>query len=335
MPFWQPQGRGSTHDVDYVDQTAHLVKQDLAAGVDPRASLAVDLMLQWLWRLDSAKVKAMHKLLAAPGIDATDYGRFLYALPIKGEAPVAEPPHSVVTGVLREFLVHRLYPEQTPLHQDRESIHPEPIIVENGLAMIARLRMIGAHDVVCRILFAANFKFQTRKPDTSARSLAEVRQMIRAAEECLLALPPDEIPAFWSQLKLPSTAHDLLSVAARMRDRRAVPFLIDALPCLDVDGRSNVVVALGNIKDVRAVPALQEIAADRTSLVAPIAAQALAEILRESRDDAAMLLRATDSRHAGKAAETLLRPAAGAPDAQMRPDQLLRAGDRPSDEKKQ
>jgi hypothetical protein len=248
--------------------------------------------------------------------------------------PVGEPLHSVATGILREFLANLLYTAQTPLRQDREAIKPDRVAIENGLAMIGYLRMVDAHDVVCRILYAAYFNFQTRKPDMSTGNSACIRQIIRAAEDCLLSLPPDEIPNFWATLRALTPARHLRPVLARMRDRRAVTFMIDALSYLDADGCRDVVVALGNIKDTRAVPALQEIVADKTNLVAPMAAHALAEILRDSRDDAAMLLRATDSRHAGKAAETLLRPAGATPAATVRADQLLRAGDRPPDDTK-
>jgi HEAT repeat protein len=94
-----------------------------------------------------------------------------------------------------------------------------------------------------------------------------------------------------------------------------------------------VIGALGNIRDMRAVPVLQEIASDAQNLLAPMARQAAEEILRNSRDESAQLLRPTDSRHAGKAAETLLRPAADT-GVTPRPDELLRPGAAPPVDRK-
>jgi hypothetical protein len=152
-----------------------------------------------------------------------------------------------------------------------------------------------------------------------------------ALHDYLAALPPEEIPQFWESLKDPRTSREFWPIVRRMRDRRAVPLLLDALPELALDGQSAVVVALQQIGDARAVPALQALAADRSSLLAPIAEQAVAHILKHSRDDAAQLLRPTDARHASRAGETLLRPAASAPDMNVRAEELLRPGSAPEE----
>ena len=90
-----------------------------------------------------------------------------------------------------------------------------------------------------------------------------------------LQQPPEEIPQFWERLKDPRTSREFWPIVRRMRDRRDVPFLLDALPELALDGQSAVIVALQQIGDARAVPALQALAADKSSLLTPIAEQAV------------------------------------------------------------
>jgi hypothetical protein len=330
MSFWNRRPDEKVVERSYVDQTANQAARDLSEGADPRSSIAVEMMLKWLWQLDIPKMRAMHRVFGAPGLDPEQYVHFLEALAsqLDGEPPLQ--PFPVVANRLRDLLAGFLTTEHTPLG-DRENYHSNRVIIENGVSMVGLLEMVEAHGVVCRLLAAANFRLQRRgwSADTSAESSGsqevDARNLVRLTTDCLLTLPPNAIPEFWSRMRALSMARDLCPVAAQMRDRRAVPYLLEALPYLDEDRQSDVIVVLGKIKDTRAVPALQELAADKSRLTAPIAAHALAEILRTSHDDAAQLLRATDSRHGGVAADTLLRAAGPSPSMTTPADQLLRA----------
>ncbi len=340
MPFWNRR-RNETVEVAYIEQTANQAQQDLASGEDPRSSIAVEMMLKWLWNLDNSKTRAMQRVLGAPDLAADDYTRFVQQLaPPFGQEPPLEP-FPIVAGLIRDLIESCLTKEQTPLRVDRENFVPNRIILENSVAMVGKLQIYEAHDIICRLLAAANYRIQKRgqgpisNHPTAVNPESSARNLVKLTTDCLLALPPDHIPDFWARLKALSTVQDLRPVVARMRDRRAVPYMLEVLPHLESDPQCDVIIALANIKDVRAVPALQELAGRMDDLVAPRAAFALAEILRTSQDDSAQLLRASDARNVGNAAEILLRAAGPTPETTVTSDQLLRAGQAPPGEMKE
>jgi hypothetical protein len=333
MPFWNRNSNDRHQgqvERSYIEQTANQAIHDLAAGEDPVNSIAVEMMLKWIWQPDPPKTRALHRVLGARGSDPDLYSRFLYELIPSDDIEPPLQPYPVIAERMPDLLAGYLFPERTPLGE-REDVKPNHIVIDNALAMIGRLKMANAHHVVCRLLSAAQFRLQKRSWGVKSATGSgipletEARDLIAQTTACLLALPPDAIPQFWLRLRGFDTMRDFSPIAAQMRDRRAVPYLVEALAHLDEDGQSELIMALAKIKDSRAVPALQELAADKSRLVAPIAAHALAEILRTSHDDAAQLLRATDSRHAGNAADTLLRAAAPTPHNTTPADQLLRA----------
>jgi hypothetical protein len=195
-----------------------------------------------------------------------------------------------------------------------------------ALYAVYALRAPQLHDVCCTLLLALDAALIREREGNRRPALESLRYIVY---ERLAALPPDEMPRFWDRLNAASTSEAFWPVVRRMRDRRAVPFLLGALSLLPPDGQSAVIKALREMQDARAIPPLQALA-EGTDVIAPVAKEALAYILRHSRDDAAQLLRPTDARHAGNPRETLLRPAAAASTA-SRLEELLRPGSAPEE----
>ncbi len=192
-----------------------------------------------------------------------------------------------------------------------------------GVSMVVEAHASELHPFLCDLLILTE---ENRLRDREPRLTGSTSALRVALTEALIGLPPEEIPEFWSRLVDAKTSEEFCAVARQMRNRNATPFLLEALPKLPIDRQSDVIGALAHLEDSRAVPALRGIAADGESLLAPIAANAVKRILSHSKDDGAVLLRATDSRHAGNAGETLLRPASDATRTETQSDVLLRPG---------
>lgn len=341
MPLWDRIFRKSSGP-DLYTEIAVSALREIEEGADPRQSLAVGEVLGWLWDTDTwdpQRAEARHRVLSGTGVRA-DFDLFVSRmLPLPVERPETPPElYAAVADAVREQLERAIEKRPSLTGMLREEVWHVGGLRE-AVRMVQRLKMTEVHEEVCRLCTAVMVSLRRlhTAPGSSRinglpTTLPQDYGLLYAeGSHCLALLPPDAIPGFWSRLKALTTSEDLWPVVDKFRDRRAVPFLIDALPCLIPDGQSHIVNVLGNLRDARAVPALQEIAADASNLLAPMAAHALNEILRRSQDDAAQLLRPTDARHAGNAGETLLR-AAGFSDAATHPDELLRAGQMSPDE---
>ncbi len=133
-------------------------------------------------------------------------------------------------------------------------------------------------------------------------------------------------PILWQMLKDPATSEVFWPVVDMMRSHWCSPFvppLLDALPFLSDDGKARVIAALHDIGDPSALPALQQLAQEKTSRVSPLAAKAVKSILRHNKGDAAQLLRAADAQGNANAGATLLRPVEANANL-TRPEELLR-----------
>jgi hypothetical protein len=192
--------------------------------------------------------------------------------------------------------------------------------LNDGLQICLTLQAVETHDVCCELLVSAREAITTEQDSLRIAPLEQTRRDLRMF---LASLPPEQIPSFWQMLVDPFTSEEAWPVVAIMRQPRAVPFLLAALPALPDDGKAHVIVTLQNLRDARAVPTLQHLAQDKTSGVAPLARTAVASILQHSRSDAALLLRATDWPRADQTGDTLLRAADAAPNTTP-PAELLR-----------
>lgn len=327
-----------------------IIAEALARGEDPRYSPAIGELLGLLWEDKAPVPLAVHILT---GVRVTNAWSRLIRV---SDARLQGFCHDLVTALRDKNLEAPATPEQRytaviaalsmlmPIwkahtqvpRKANEHLRPTvlPPIEETfynfvvALAIVQQLQAVELHGICCDLLLTVEEALIKERGGQNTSRLSMLQgQLI----DTLAALPPEEIPQFWRMLKDPRTSREFWPIVRRMRDRRDVPFLLDALPELALDGQSAVIVALQQIGDARAVPALQALAADKSSLIAPIAEQAVAHILKHSRDDAAQLLRPTDSRHAGNAGETLLRPAASTPDANVRAEELLRPGSAPEE----
>ncbi len=309
------------------ENLARRAQQALAAGVEPRESEAVSECLADLWNGQAAALGAIDKAIIF---------RFLEGLNLLGWLPkyvLSVCPNDPAAPALRfqavvKALDKAIGERQTELTSGASDNFEEPFsILTQAVHIVRRLRVWELQELCCDLLFQTDRAIVQARQRTRAEILADLRETLYLT---LLALPPDRIPAFWARLKAPETCAEFWPVAARMQDKDAVPFLLDALPILPEDGQSALIAALRRIGDARAIPALQRIAGDPDSLLAPIAASALTEIMRRSGQDAAQLLRPS---MAQARPNELLRAAGPTPDTNVRPDELLRADNAPKREK--
>jgi hypothetical protein len=153
---------------------------------------------------------------------------------------------------------------------------------------------------------------------------AEVRM---AALLALAALPPARLQRFWHKLSHGghSEREKLASAIAYMSNPEAVPFLLQALPYqtgefLNLVARP-LLLQLGTIGDVRALPALQAIARDESHPLRPVARKAIQRLMKEAQGlEEVTLVRASEpTTHDPR---VLLRPVQNGQE-DPRPHQLL------------
>jgi hypothetical protein len=206
------------------------------------------------------------------------------------------------------------------------------------------------HQPICELLVANNRACRGRMDDS-----VPYQPLIRENIHRFLALiDADAMPHFWEMVRNEAVSEEFWPALRRIRDRDAVPYLLDLLPAahdeqglsvMSLDGQKEVIQVLREIGDLRAVPALQAI--EKRPLPPPVekpgiqgtwerdlsktwrerndlarlAGQAARHILRNSTEAEAQLLRPSETPHT--AGENLLRPTAPG-SGTTTPDQLLR-----------
>ncbi len=165
-------------------------------------------------------------------------------------------------------------------------------------------RFTGLEEECCQLMITLDEGgFRVHESEQQQWHIITHEELIR----CLSELPPDTVPGLWNHLKDPSRSSLFWPILDKLHSRDAVPYLLKLLPDLPLDGQNRVIGALHKIGDIRAVPTLQIMAADKNNLLALSASRAVAAILKNSPEDAAQLLRASDSESAPGAKDTLLR----------------------------
>ena len=171
----------------------------------------------------------------------------------------------------------------------------------DALLAAMRLRSGEVHEALCDLLWNLSAVAGVGRLNPQDTLL-----LMNSAGQALAAMPPDEIPAFWAALSHPhATRRNAVSPALpHLSDRRAVPYLLEALPLQKPDVAERVIVALGRLADVSALPLLAEFGRNANRVLSRAAKAAAAAILRAQQQHPV---------------QTLLRPAA--PD----PRELLRS----------
>ncbi len=177
-----------------------------------------------------------------------------------------------------------------------------------------RLRAAPLHAPLCGLLWNLSAVSGTGRLNPQ-----DTLMLMDAAGRALAVLSPDEIPEFWAALShTNATRRNAVSPALpHLNDRRAVPYLLTALPQQHLDLAERILVCLGRLEDTRAVSLLNEFARSSDWGLRRAARASLAAIQRaEKRNPVHTLLRPSSP-----AAENLLR-STGAPNLEA-PNELL------------
>jgi hypothetical protein len=190
----------------------------------------------------------------------------------------------------------------------------------DGVEAVRRLRVAAAHAELCRLLWTLWLANRTGR--LNSQDVDALRQMTGRA---LAALPPDQIPEFWSMLRHRSLSRRqaVAFALSQFADTRAIPYLADALPGQPSDITEGIILCLGRFGDATALPTLANQLTNRNRQVRRQAQAAIAAIERVLGHQARTLLRPVLAPN-GEEPSTLLRalPTVGPADP---PEQLLRA----------
>lgn len=322
---------------DVWKQLGQAAAQSCLSGEDPRHSEAVGTWIGLLWRCRRSE-EAGEDFRAIPlepkKKDVPYYIGFARILREQAPEMPNEPEarYALMVTALRRAL-------QVDREEMLFSVELFPIYnLAAAVWMVQKLQAVELHDLCCELAIDAGDQLNKHLDDSRRVALEDLYSTLG---HCLVSLPPEAIPHFWEMLKHKSARHSmpisqvgslsridyavesLWPIAGQMRNKQAIPFLLEALPILPEDGQVSLITALAQIGDIRAIPALQALTVDETRQVSVIARRAVEKILRRSQDDVAQLLRPSDREHVANAGQTLLRPAEGNPSA-VRPEELLR-----------
>jgi hypothetical protein len=357
MPLWdrlfprKPSTSKETYAQIVEPASLRLLAAASGQSGDLRQTKAVGDLLALFWSDDPQALRAIQTVLSSLGqpIDLA----FLEDLArrARGQSPVlpetSEARYAVIASLLGALL-HAFWPQRRREDAAEEAIPRSRPHLADAVRTIQHLQVVDLHGDCCDLLVAIDALLSQRQ-DLWEMHLAGAREgaftvwlenVRYALHRCLATLPPDRMPRFWESVQAKDIGEEFWPILTRIRDRRAVPFLVASLPSrpkthglrvaspqeLPTEGQAAVITALQNIGDVQAIPVLQALASDETSPVASIAERAITQLLRTSPDAAAQLLRSTEAPTDG-----LLRPADPERDAH-RSGSLLRPDERPSRE---
>lgn len=171
------------------------------------------------------------------------------------------------------------------------------------LASVRRLRAAQAHLGICHLLF------ELKRPSIMRRLNAlDAGALIEEASRALAALPPASIPAYWNGLGQGERRRRVAYADALhlFEDKRAVPYLLEALQGQYTEVTIAILRCLGRLKDPRAIPELERLGQSRNRAVRLEALTALNAILRSlEKRPSRLLLRPS---HPPALPQHLLRP---------------------------
>ncbi len=209
--------------------------------------------------------------------------------------------HDVVEQALRSIVLGYLNHE---LVIDNLRTFPGRHNLAECVRFIRIFRFTGIQEECCQLMILLDHGgFKNSESEQQQWHITTHTELVL----CLSSLPPDEVPSLWKYLRDPEKSSVFWPVLTKSNARESVPYLLELMPEIPLDGQNAIIGALQRIGDVRAVPILQAIASDQANFLYVSASRALAHILKNSKDDSAQLLRASDAENAPGAKETLLR----------------------------
>ncbi len=180
-----------------------------------------------------------------------------------------------------------------------------------------RLRSSKVHEALCGLLWNLSAVAGIGRLNPQ-----DILLLMDSAGLALALLPPDEIPAFWEALSHPNpTRRSAVSPALRhLTDPRAGSYLLAALPFQQAEVAEQIIVCLGRMGEIQALPLLEEFRRSSHRLVSRAAKTAIEAILhahkhqpvqsllRASSPDPRELLRSV-SANPSQDPNSLVRPA--------------------------
>lgn len=188
-----------------------------------------------------------------------------------------------------------------------------------------RLRSSTVHEALCGLLWNLSAVAGIGRFNSQDTLL-----LMDSAGLALAFLPPDEIPVFWETLSHPNpTRRSAVSPTLRhLSDRRAVRYLLAALPLQQPDIAEQIIGCLGRLSDTQALPLLGEFSSSSHRSLSRAARAAIHTIQRAHKHHPVQHL----LRPSSPDPRELLRSAGTAPAEEM--DALLRPGTAPRPEGK-
>lgn len=296
------------------------------------AEESVTRLLALLWHAD-AEIRRAAALALAAGDGARsykpDYGHFAGAFlrGLEERAPAAPPDSEARYGAVVETLCALLEQhihEISGMSNMRYSFLSSALYLallstcRDTIEAIRRLRAVAAQGGLCRLMWSLSRRENTRKLNP-----ADMNMLARTAGQALAALPADRLTDLWQRLSHHAPAHRIAMVPAleQLRDRSAVPHLLDLLPEQPPSVAEPILACFGRLHDPRALPALHAAAGSGHRSIRRQANAAIAAIARAHSESASRtLLRPTPE---ASEPESLLRPVAGRHDDGS-PEELLR-----------
>lgn len=187
-----------------------------------------------------------------------------------------------------------------------------------------RLRSGAAHEALCGLLWNLSAVAGIGRLNPQDTLL-----LMDSAGLALAFLPPDEIPMFWEALSHSNlTRRNAVSPALRhLADARASRYLLAALPLQQPDMAEQIIVCLGRMGDVQALPLLGEFGRSSNRILSRAARTATDAIqnaykqhpvqmlLRPSGPNPQELLRSVGTQPAAET-DALLRPRNASPECE-------------------
>ncbi len=324
-------------------------------------------LLELLWHQDDVSLDAVREALGSVEKVSRDVIATLARRVREASSSPPSSPEAVYEAVV------------ALLHEDLAAGRPYPlpfgqltITQETGMRLVhavtlARILLPAElHEPVCDALVTNSHALQD---GITAEARFPYQHLLRnQIHRYLVAFSPQAIPHFWRMAAQEDTSEEFWPVLGRIRDRNAVPYLLELIPRADYPvesgfwnvggmrqtedghrplafgGQWEIIAALTEIADVRAVPVLQAMAQrsdyaryhvikgfeilDRqreNNRLAEQAGLSVRTILRNAQDGSADLLRLAAP---PEDAQTLLRPVVPAASTTAT-GELLRPSDEP------
>jgi hypothetical protein len=314
-------------------------------------------LLGMLWEEEKSALDVVHTVFASVERIDRKYletlSRLLRAAHVSPPPTLEERYQAVLQALAAE--IQTIPFQSLPFPEDtvRRTIPSEAAARLVNVLILARiLLMHELHQPICAFL-VTNGRACLSRPNNEAALPYQllIREHIH---RFLSSLDPETMPHFWAALRDAAHPEEFWPTLRRIRDSKAVPYLLELLPAaqdeedrssVSLEGQKEIIQVLREIGDSRAVPTLLAIEKrhlppsvekpgilnqwdltlsaqwqERTEL-SRIAGQAARHIMRNSPDSGAQLLRPSEM--PAKTDDTLLRPA-GPESNTTPPEELMR-----------